>query len=291
MKIGISGQLLGNDRSLEEILRLLKKYCVENIEIWPCNISGETEGAKLCDDTYEGRDTAKAKRLLDSYGIKTCCVTMPAAYNPEISGDPNKYTAELIRAIKIAKEFGANLVNHYCYGICMDERPNLQRIKEYLLPALKTAEDEGVTLCLENEAHDATRAPEGMLEILEGFNSRYFMTNFDATNYCHASQEGFPYAYEVLKKYIAYVHIKNGCVYSIYGEHNPESKGAAMSGHYAPNAIYYPYAGDGAVNIDGLLRRLKHDGYDGYCVLEPHTAPKFAEDYYENDLEYLKRRI
>lgn len=30
-----------------------------------------------------------------------------------------------------------------------------------------------------------------------------------------------------------------------------------MTGMFAGNDIYYPYASDGAVNIDGLLRRLE----------------------------------
>ena len=46
-------------------------------------------------------------------------------------------------------------------------------------------------------------------------------------------------------------------------------------GMFAGNDIYYPYASDGAVNIDGLLRRLEKDGYTGFLYRwKPHTTPE-----------------
>lgn len=291
MKLGMSGQLLGSTSSLEDILKILVKHQLNSIEIWPVNIPAEVEGLELCYDTYEGRDIKRAKETLDRYEINVCCVSMPGGFNYELCSNAEKYTLELIRAVRVAKELGAKFVNHYCYNICLDEKPDLIKLKKYLAPVLEVAEEEGIILCLENEAHDTTRTPEGMLTVLESFNSDFFKTNFDATNYYHASQEGFPHGYEVLKKHIAYVHLKNGCIYSEREGHCEQSKGGTMTGHFAPNNIYYSYIEDGALNIDGLLMRLKRDGYDGYCVFEPHTTPDLAEAYYNHDIEYIKRRL
>ena len=49
--------------------------------------------------------------------------------------------------------------------------------------------------------------------IMEHFQDEAFRTNLDAVNYFHASEEGFPAAYEILKPYIGYVHLKNACLY------------------------------------------------------------------------------
>ena len=63
-----------------------------------------------------------------------------------------------------------------------------------------------------------------------------------------------------------------------------------MTGMFAGNDIYYPYASDGAVNIDGLLRRLEKDGYTGFCTMEPHTTPEKCLDFYREETAYLRER-
>ena len=129
-----------------------------------------------------------------------------------------------------------------------------------------------------------------MKTIVEHINSEYFKTNFDATNYYQAGYEGFPYAYEVLKEYIVHVHIKNGCFYHPEFGHEKQCRGGKMTGMFAGNDIYYPYASDGAVNIDGLLRRLEKDGYTGFCTMEPHTTPEKCLDFYREETAYLRER-
>jgi len=290
MKLGISGQVLSETKSLEEILQILKKHDVKNIEIWPCNISGTDNNSKICPDTYEGRDILKAKDILKEYGIAVACVSMSAAFNREISSNVEVYASALRYTVEVAKELGASYVNHYCYYLCLEEASDAVRMMKYWEPALNLAEREGIVMCLENEAHDATRTPVGMYRIIEQLGSKNFKTNYDATNYYHAGQEGFPHGYDVLKDHIAYVHIKNGCIYDPDSGHSEKSKGTPMTGAFASNNIYYPPIPEGAVNIDGLLLRLERDGYDGFCVLEPHTTAENAEGYYFQEVGYLRNR-
>lgn len=289
MKYGISGQVLGGFKAFEETVLLLKKYGISNMEIWPENIPA-IEGREVNWSIFEGRDIQKAKAILKEQEMNVACITMAAAFDYEISSDEKKYSEALRYAVEVAKELGAGLVNHYCYNICLEGTPNTGKLIKYMGPAIKLAEKEGITLCLENEAHDATRTAEGMLSIVKAVNSKAFKTNFDATNYYHAGEEAFPGAYEILKEHIGYVHIKNGCIYEPKSGHSEKSKGSPMTGSLAPNLIYYPYLAEGAVNIDGLLLKLEKDGYDGYCVLEPHTTPENAEDYFSQETAYLKCR-
>lgn len=55
-----------------------------------------------------------------------------------------------------------------------------------------------------------------------------------------------------------------------------------------PGTIYYCEAKDGAVNIDGLIRRLDADGYEGMCTLEPHTTRENAIKAIYAEVEYLR---
>jgi len=288
MKLGVSGQALSDVADLEGIIKVLKKYQISNIEIWPENIaypSGKNGPAYA----YKGKDINSAKRMLVENGIHTACVTFGGAAIKELVGDVELYATALTETVRVAKLLGAGIVNHYCCCISMGETPDLERIKRYMKPALIEAEKLGIVLALENEAHDSTATPENMLKIVSFMNSDYFKTNFDATNYYHASQEGFPHAYEVLKDYIAYVHVKNGCLYDARF-YDSCGKGSEMSGMLKGRAIYYPPVSQGAVNIDGLMIRLKQDGYKGYCTLEPHISTDKVESYYAQETAYLNNR-
>jgi sugar phosphate isomerase/epimerase len=289
MELAISGQVLGDARSLEEILEVLQRQGVSAIELWPANVPSETGGAGDA-GRYEGRSVTRARELLKAYGISAACVTMPGVSTQALVTGGESYGKALAYAVEVAAALGAAVVNHYCVGLAPDERADLARAQHTWEKAIQRAEERSVFLALENESHDATRTPAGMLRVLESVGSARFGTNFDACNYYHASQEGFPYAYDVLKDWIRYVHIKDGCVYNPAAGHGEAAKGTSFSGAHAPECIYYVPAGQGAMNTDGLLTRLTLDGYDGYCTLEPHTAPEVVESYYRAETAYLRAR-
>ncbi len=292
MELAASGQVLGREEGLEAILGRLNRLGIGSVELWPVNIPVAGAPVKLQEFRYEGRSIEKAAELLKKYGVSVACVSVSGAFSAEMTEDIDLYCASLCHAIEVAGELGSSIVNHYCYHLALDADIDaaLDRLRRAWDPAIEKAHDCGITLALENEAHDATRTPDGMLKILKAIGSEHFRTNYDACNYYHASQEGFPYAYDLLKEYVAYVHIKNGCIYNPGAGHGSDSRGGVFTGEHAPDHIYYPGISEGAVNIDGLLRRLESDGYDGYCTLEPHTIPANVERYWQADLAYLHSR-
>ena len=279
MRLGISGQALGSIMNFAEIVKIGISNGIFDYEIWPSNAPGNGWG-------YKNRDIISVKNVAKQEGIRIGCVTMGDAFNPDIKTDANGYADALCSAIEAAKELGAYCVNHYCFHISMDA-PDFARMEEFWKKPLALAESLGIVLALENEAHDSTATPEKMLTVLRHFNSPYFKTNFDATNYFHASCEGYPAAYEVLKDYIGYVHLKNGCLYR--DGMPPENTGAPMSGYHEPAPIQYTPLPDGAVNIVGLISRLEEDGYTGLCSLEPHTTPELVEKFYAREISYLHK--
>lgn len=47
--------------------------------------------------------------------------------------------------------------------------------------------------------------------------------------------------------------------------------------------------GEGAVNFDGLLRRLEADAYHGFLSLEPHLSRAYLDEGIRSALDFLKR--
>ncbi len=278
MKLGISGQALGGVMTFEQIVRMGKSYGVHDFEIWPINAPGSGAG-------YAHRDIGEIKRVLEGEGVRIGCVTMGDAFDEAAVADEAGYVSALCSAIEAAKALNAPTVNHYCFHISRNE-PDFARMERYWRRPLALATELDVTLALENEAHDATRTPERMLAVMQHFDHARFKTNYDATNYFHASCEAYPAGYEILKDHIGYVHLKNGCLYR--PGMPPENTGAPMSGIHEPSPIQYTPIPDGAVNIAGLIVRLMEDRqYDGLCTLEPHTRPEFVEAFYARECAHL----
>jgi sugar phosphate isomerase/epimerase len=291
VKLAIAGEVLGGVKTLPEILDILAGVGVMAIELWPENMPVMKGRESPHQRLYQNRDIAATARMLDDGDVTTPCLAYGAGFDKALAADVQLYAAQFKLAVETAHALGAGLVNHYCCHVEMNEDFDADKLKRSYGPAIEAAEKLGVTITLENEAHDATRSPEGMRRIVEAMGSPRFRTNFDATNYYQAGYEAFPEAYEILKDYIAYIHIKNGCIYHPDFGHRPECLGGHMTGKLTGYDIYYPVANDGAVNIDGLMRRLREDGYDGWYTLEPHTTPEIALDYYRRETEFVRSRL
>ncbi|MDD3278065.1 MAG: TIM barrel protein [Lachnospiraceae bacterium] len=284
LQLGISGQALGEVMEFEKIVELAAKYDIRHFELWPCNVPGTGFG-------YRDRDISVIQRIQKEKDIVIDCVTLEAAFCEQAVETPEYYTELLKGSIDAACAVGAKLVNHYCYFINLDEKPDFERMDAFWLPALAYAKEKGITLVLENEAHDATRRPELTAAIMEHYQDAAFLTNYDATNYFHASAEAFPAAYEILKPYIGYVHLKNACIHREGAGQPKENLGAPMSGVFEPASIQYAVIPEGSVNVAGILTQLLKDGiYTGTCTLEPHTTPECVEHFYQVESTWLRER-
>ena len=281
MRIGISGQALGDVMSFRQIVKMGKKYGVTEYEIWPVNAPGSGDG-------YARRDVREIEHVMKDEDVTVYTVTLGAAFSANACRSEAGYAKLLCEAIEAAAQLGARVVNHYLYHLNMAQEPDFPHLERCWLKPLEVAKQAGIRLALENEAHDGTHTPELTRAILDHFDNPFFLTNFDVTNYYHASCEGYPAGYELLKDKIGYVHLKNGCVHR---PGMPEiSTGAPMSGHYAPTPIQYTPLPDGAVNIAGLLTRIREDGlYDGPCTFEPHThTPESVMTFYDREISWLR---
>jgi sugar phosphate isomerase/epimerase len=289
MILGIAGYTLGKTHTLPQILSKFKQYEARWVELWPWNLEGGNPNLIAWEDRYEDRDINQCEQVLNEYGIGVACVTFPAAFSPELVARPEEYLKALEKAIDAAKALNSKFVNSYCYHFALGQGVSIDPFVRLMQRAAKYAEESGVTLLLENEAHDATGTVSGMLKILDAVNSKACKTTFDPVNYYQANDEGYPDAYERLKKYIVYVHVKGGCLYNP-GLHSEKAKGGTLTGRIQNGFIYYPPLPDSAVNTDRLLSRLTEDQYEGIVMIEPHVTPDLADEYYAIETKYLRKR-
>lgn len=106
-----------------------------------------------------------------------------------------------------------------------------------------------IVLLHENEKGIYGEMAQGCLDILRQFSGEHFKAVFDFANFVQAGQDTLE-AFEMLKPYIAYIHVKDA---------------QRVDGSVVP-------AGYGDGNVKEILGRLKADGYSGYLSLEPHLS-------------------
>ena len=288
MILGIAGYTLGKTHTLSQILSKFKKYEARWVELWPWNFEGGESKLLAWEDRFEGRDIPKCEKILNEYGIGVACVTFPAAFSPELVAKPEEYLAALEKAIDVAQALNSKFVNSYCYHFALGSEALIDPFVNLMKKAAKYAAEHNVILLLENEAHDATGTVSGMLKILDKVDSEAFKTTYDPVNYYQANDEGYPDAYERLKKYIAYVHVKGGCIYNPK-IHSEKAKGGTLTGRIQDGYIYYPPLSDSAVNTERILSRLTEDKYEGIILIEPHVTPDLADEYYSIETKYLRK--
>lgn len=124
-----------------------------------------------------------------------------------------------------------------------------EQVMERLGQFVDYAAVSGVVLLHENEKGIYGEMAEGCLDILKQFAGEHFKAVFDFANFVQAGQDTLE-AYELLKPYISYIHVKDALL---------------KDGSVVP-------AGYGDGNVKEILRQLKADGYRGYLSLEPHLS-------------------
>lgn len=288
MLLAISGQSLGADRSLGEILSVLNDLDVRWIDLWPENVEGGDFSLAGSTHRYEGREIDKVETELNAHGIGVSCVSMPGAFSTALAADPEDYLSALKKAIDVADFLRAKLVNSYVYNFAREPGAPIDTIASILRTAVDHAAVRDITLVLENEAHDTTATVTGMRRIIDEVSSPWLKTTLDAANYYQAGEEPFPLAYKELKDVIGYLHLKGGCSY--VPEWHPEwGRGGEMTGSRSGGHIFYPPLNKAAYNVEQLLTFALGDHVSEFCMIEPHVPASRVEDYYRVEVPYLRR--
>jgi 3-dehydroshikimate dehydratase len=107
----------------------------------------------------------------------------------------------------------------------------------------------GVILLHENEKDIYGDTIARCVDLQQSCSAPQFQTAFDPANFIQCGQAPYPDAYDALRPWLRYVHVKD----------------ARPDGSVVP-------AGEGVAHWPELLQRLRADGYNGFLSLEPHLA-------------------
>ena len=226
--------------SLDEQFEAMRRYGIGNIEIRNCdgkNVSLLSDG-----------EIEAVKKKLEKYGVSISAVGSPIG-KIRLDEDINAHLAIAKRMFGAAEYWGAKYVR--VFSFYAPEGKNIVDMKDEVFDVLgelvALARGYGVTLCHENEARIYGDVPKRCLEILEKFGGELKCV-FDMGNFVLEGVEPYSEAYELLKKYIAYFHIKDAL---------------------AEGVIVPPGKGDAKIK-EILEAHKKYSENDFFTTLEPH---------------------
>ena len=195
-------------------------------------------------------DDTKVKEIkarLDDAGVKLSALGSPLG-KIGIDDAFEPHFEEFKRAVEIAHMMETRNIRMFSFYVPEDHGENIrERVFERLESFLEYAKAEDICLLHENEKGIyGEKAPE-CREIMNAFGGDHFRAIFDFANFVQAGQDTLE-AYEMLKDYIAYIHIKDA---------------VSGSGKVVPSGF-----GDG--NVKEILSRLFSKGFEGFLSIEPH---------------------
>ncbi len=189
----------------------------------------------------------KIKDILDKNQISVSALASPIG-KILITESFSKHFELFKHCLKIAEILETKYIRMFSFYIPNKE---YRKYKEEVMKRLMMMRDEAksydIMLLHENEKEIYGDSPKRCLEILEVMNNSNFKAIFDFANFI---QCGFnPYdAYEILKPYVVYFHIKDAL--------------------FKDKTVVPPGLGDGDISL--ILEKALSNGYQGYLSLEPH---------------------
>jgi sugar phosphate isomerase/epimerase len=228
------------DADFEKQLSAARELGIPYIEIR--GVSGK--GIDAC----SLEEVKRIKEKLDAYDIKVSCIGSPIG-KIQITADFAPHYEKFQHVVNIAKLLGTPYIRIFSFFIPQGEQPENYRheVLERMKQLLDYAKEQNVILLHENEKDiygDTAARCEELMNILSCQN---FLAIFDFANFVQCGENTWE-AFERMKPYIAYIHIKDAL---------------NANGSVVP-------AGQGDGNVKRILQVMKETGYQGFLSLEPH---------------------
>lgn len=242
------------DPLLDKQMTVLEKLHINHIEM------RGVDGRNLVE--YSETEAKEIKRRLEGRGFSLSAIGSPLG-KIRITDDFADHMELFKHTVQIARIMGTPNIRMFSFygpeetGSCrertvsQEHRTHFWRdeVMERLGQFADYAAANDVILLHENEKGIYGEMADGCLDIMKQFAGTHFKAVFDFANFVQAGQDTLE-AYEQLKPYIAYVHVKDALF---------------QDGSVVP-------AGKGDGNVADILGRLKADGYSGYLSIEPHLS-------------------
>jgi 3-dehydroshikimate dehydratase len=200
---------------------------------------------------------AEIRQALGAHGIGVAAIGSPIGKVPiDSSFDAHLHRFE--RAITLAREFQTPYVRIFSFyppasGGRATEAVDPADYRDEVLRRLREmtarARAADVVLLHENERDIYGDTIARCVDLLRSIDDAHFQAALDPANFVVCGQVPYPDAYDALRPWVRYVHVKD----------------VRADGAIAP-------AGEGVARWPDLLRSLRRDGYEGFLSLEPHLA-------------------
>lgn len=205
------------------------------------------DGKNIADLSEE--EAYALKDVMERYGIGVSSVGSPIG-KIGIEDDFDAHLEKLACVIRTAKILGTKYIRMFSFYI-PDGR--YDEFRDEVLRRMKAmtalAEKEGIILLHENEKGIYGDNAARCLELLTEVNSPALRAVFDPSNFVQCGQITYPDAFELLKPFVVYMHIKD-CL---------------------PGGTVVP-SGYGIGHVEEILKELKQSGWTGFLSLEPHLG-------------------
>lgn len=220
---------------------------------------------------YTDEQARKAKKRLDDAGIRVSAVGSPIG-KIGINDDFEEHMKKFQRIERIADIFETPYIRMFSFYLPEHTAPDESRdeVMRRMDRMVQEAKSNHLVLLHENEKGIYGDNAVRCLDLMKEFYGDHFKATFDFANFIQCGQDTLE-AYELLKPYIHYVHVKDALL---------------KDGEVVP-------AGNGDGHLAEIFARLDQSGYNGYLSLEPHLAnfaglsslEKDASVRVENDTE------
>jgi sugar phosphate isomerase/epimerase len=231
------------DADLQVQCQMLNDLGIDYIELrsaWDTNV------LDLDDEQLQA-----AGKILAAHHIRMSCVGSPIG-KIAITDDFEAHLVRFRRALHVAEVLDAPYVRLFSFFIPKGQEPGRHRDEVLARMAALAAAAKGhdVVLLHENEKQIYGDNPGRCLDIIESVGSAQLRVAWDPANFVQCGVRPFSDGYQLLRPYLAYLHIKDAVM---------------ASGEVVPVG-----AGDGEVSQ--TLAALQADGFDGFFSMEPHLG-------------------
>lgn len=244
--IRISGFADEISQSFDEQLRTVTGLGMDCISL------RSADGKNIADYTVDEAKTSLLPRL-KAAGVEVSSLGSPIGKVPVEDQEAFlRQLDQLRRLCQICQVLHCRYVRIFSFYIPDGQDPESFRdtVIERLRAFEAVARENGVILLHENEKKIYGDIADRCRTILETIDSPYLRAAFDYANFVQCGQDTVQ-AWEMLKKYVVYIHIKD-----------------AVAGT-DENVVFG--TGDGHV-AELLSRAIREDGYRGFLTLEPHLV-------------------
>lgn len=279
-KTGIISDEISQDLNIA--VRLAKEFSLDSIEIRSVSDKGPFE--------FSDDDIAEIGKTVHNAGMSVSAISSPF-FKCDIDSEEEigLNIRGLERCIKMAHMLGTGIIRGFTFWKSRDLADHREKIIERFQKPVGMLKSAGLIMALESDPSVTASNAFQLSEIIEAIDAPQIKALWDPGNniYFPGSEKPYPDGYNRIRKHIVHVHLKDAYI-------------------DACGNVVGCRLGDGSVDLQGQLKSLINDGYDGYAVLEPHYrktrtlskeilahpgGSEFSEDGYEPSRESLESLV